>query len=111
MPAESLIVASEGVITKTLDCAFEVHRHFGPGLLESIYERALSLELTGQSFEVSTQVSIPVFYKGSELGVGFRADFLVEQQLLLEIKTVDSILPIHIAQVITYLFWLVGSDS
>jgi GxxExxY protein len=86
-----------------LDAAFEVHRQLGPGLLESVYELALMVELAESGFSAQRQVEIPVSYKGCDLGMGFRADIIVENSLLLEIKAVDEFNDVHLAQVMTYL--------
>jgi len=88
---------------RVLAAAISVHRELGPGLLESVYELALLQELLGAGIAARRQVDIPVYYRGVELGIGFRADVIVEERLLLEIKSVEAILPIHLSQVITYL--------
>lgn len=97
------ILCDENLICKTIDAAFTVHSELGPGLLEIVYENALFCELKERGISVKQQVPIPVFYKGSNVGIGFRADIIVENALLLELKTVESFAPIHLAQVITYL--------
>ena len=89
-----------------IGAAIEVHRALGPGLLEAVYEEALFLELNQRGLGVARQVEIPVSYKGEELGVGFRADLIVNKSLLLELKSVSAITDIHLAQVITYLRFL-----
>jgi GxxExxY protein len=81
----------------------EVHKVLGPGLLESIYEECLCDELTRRGLGFERQKPLAVTYKGRLLNHGYRADLLVEQHLLVEIKAVDSLLPIHIAQTATYL--------
>jgi GxxExxY protein len=92
------------LVQKVLDSAFQVHRELGPGLFESVYEAALFYELQDeQGIEVQRQVPIPACYKGRNLGIGFRADILVEDWLLLELKAVDQISEQHVSQVITYL--------
>lgn len=98
-----LIDCSEELIGHVLDAATVVHRQFGPGLLESVYERALIIELLEAGIRARPQVEIPVRYRGHELGIGFRADVIVEECLLLEIKAVEAIGGIHKAQIITYL--------
>jgi GxxExxY protein len=97
-PDAELNRLSEAVI----GAAMEVHRHLGPGYLEALYEAALAVELRlrGTSFE--RQVPVPVFYKGCDIGEG-RLDFLVEKCLLVELKAIDSLAPIHTAQVISCL--------
>lgn len=84
-------------------CIFEVYRVLGPGLLESVYERALMIELARQGINASNQVAIPVEYKGQSLGLDFRLDILVEDEVILELKSVEKLLPVHFKQVDTYL--------
>jgi GxxExxY protein len=98
-PRECELALSESVI----NAAITVHTAMGPGLLESVYEAALAIELMERQLAVARQVEIPVRYPGRELGVGFRADLLVEDRLLIELKCVDRFHPVHVAQVITYL--------
>lgn len=88
---------------KVIGCAIEVHRYLGPGLLESTYEQCLAHELAlcGVSFKV--QVAMPVEYKDVKLDCGYRVDLLVEDCLVVELKSVEQILRIHEAQVITYM--------
>ena len=98
-----VVDCSEEVIDAALTAATVVHRELGPGLLESVYERALMIELAEVGLRADRQVEIPVHYRGHELGIGFRADVIVEDALLLELKSVDNVTPVHLAQVITYL--------
>lgn len=88
---------------KVLGCAIEVHRTLGPGLLETVYEKALAQELTDAGLQFAAQVQLPVIYKGRDLGCGFWIDLLVETSVVVELKTVDQLAPIHEAQLITYL--------
>ncbi|HVZ81051.1 MAG TPA: GxxExxY protein [bacterium] len=88
---------------KVIDAAMEVHRALGPGLLESVYEACLFEELKEKGLKVLRQESLPVFYKGRKIEAGFRLDLYVEDCLVIELKTVDEILPIHEAQLMTYL--------
>ena len=90
---------TEGIIGS----AIEVHRILGPGLLESAYEECLCHELTEQGLSIVRQVPLPVVYKGIRLECGYRIDVVVERRVLLELKTVEVILPIHEAQLLTYL--------
>ena len=83
--------------------AIEVHRHTGPGLLESVYEQCLCHELRESGIPFERQVAIPVIYKAKLIGEGFRADIVVVRQVILEIKSVAAILPTHQAQLHTYL--------
>jgi len=86
-----------------VDAAMDVHSALGPGLLESVYEQCLAHELELRGLKVERQVAIPVVYKKAELEVGFRIDLLVQDCLIIELKAVETVLPIHEAQVFTYL--------
>lgn len=86
-----------------LDHSFHVHRELGPGLLESVYETVLGYELSKDGLEVRTQVSIPFYWKELQFDNGFRADIIVENKVILEIKSVEKISPIHPKQLLTYL--------
>src|SRR5688572_22514925 len=88
---------------RVLGCAMEVHRHLGPGLLESVYRQCLGREITRSGLSAEAEVPIPVAYKGETLDCGFRADLVVEGKLLVELKAVERLLPIHEAQLLTYL--------
>ncbi|MDP5168868.1 MAG: GxxExxY protein [Bacteroidia bacterium] len=83
--------------------AIEVHRNLGPGLLESVYEHCLLKELINKGLEVKTQVWLPVNYKGELLEQKFKLDMLVNDLVIVELKAVEAILPVHKAQLITYL--------
>jgi GxxExxY protein len=84
-------------------CIFEVFREFGPGLLESVYECALAYELRCQGLNVKAQVGLPVTYKDQQLDLGFRMDLLIEDLILIEVKSVEAINPVHKKQLLTYL--------
>jgi GxxExxY protein len=86
-----------------IGAAIAVHRELGPGLLESVYEKCLALELTKSGFQVCSQKEVPLTYKGLALESGFRADLIVENKVLIELKSIDQLLPVHTAQVLTYL--------
>ena len=88
---------------KIIGAAIEVHRHLGPGLLESVYQECFCLELTANDLQHRGQVILPVRYKDHPIEIGFRADIVVEEQVLIELKTVQTILPVHEAQILTYL--------
>lgn len=91
-------------LSKTiLDSCITVHKEMGPGLLESIYELCLIRELEQRGIKATTQVSIPLLYKGTELSKDFRIDTLVENEIILEVKSVEILLPVHEAQIISYL--------
>lgn len=86
-----------------VDAAFKVHRHFGPGLLESAYEACLLHELICSGLAVEKQVPLPIVYRDVELDVGYRLDLWVERKVIIEVKAVEELHPVHMAQVITYL--------
>jgi len=86
-----------------LDASIEVHRNLGPGLLESVYELCLEKELKDRGLLVERQVNLPIFYKGEKLEACFRLDLLIENVIIIELKTVEKILPVHKAQILSYL--------
>ncbi len=86
-----------------IGCAIEVHKHLGPGLLESVYEKCFIRELALNSIEFKTQLWLPVAYKGLELEAELRLDVLIEDCILVELKSIDAVLPVHHAQVLTYM--------
>ena len=86
-----------------LDASITVHKEMGPGLLESVYEYCLINELQRRNILLENQVSVPLFYKGEQLEKGFKLDIMVEKEIIVEIKAVEQILPVHKAQVISYL--------
>jgi GxxExxY protein len=88
---------------QVIGAALEVHRTLGPGLLESVYEQALAYEITALGLKTQIQVPVPVAYKTVRLDCGFRLDLLVEKQLVVELKCVESLAPLHDAQLLTYL--------
>jgi len=88
---------------RVIGCAIEVHRHLGPGLLESAYEDCLCHELSLVRIAHERQVALPVVYKGLAVAAGYRLDVLVERRLILEIKAIDRSAPVHEAQLLTYL--------
>jgi GxxExxY protein len=91
-------------ITKIIiGCAIEVHRILGPGLLESAYEECLIYELIKKGLNIERQRSVPVVYKDIKLDYGYRIDVLVESSVIIELKAVDSINPVHEAQLLTYM--------
>lgn len=91
------------ITAKILDASIDVHKNLGPGLLELIYEHCLYRELQNRGLNVKQQVYLPVIYKGEEIDLNFRLDLLVENEIVIEIKSVETILPIHEAQILTYL--------
>ena len=88
---------------RIIGCCIAVHQQLGPGLLESVYEEALAYELNKVRLTCERQKEIPVDYRDIRLNIGFPADIIVEDQVLTELKSVDTLLPIHHKQVLTYL--------
>ena len=86
-----------------IGAAIEIHRHLGPGLLESAYEECMVFELRNRGLQVESQVALPVLYKGKRLNAGYRIDLRVSQQVIVELKSVRTIESIHKAQLLTYL--------
>lgn len=86
-----------------IGAAIEVHRHLGPGLLESAYRQCLAWELQQQNLVVEQEILVPIKYKQLEVENGYRIDLLVEHEVVIELKSVDVLLPIHGAQLLTYL--------
>ena len=86
-----------------LKCAFAVHSGLGPGLLESAYEECLYFDLVNSGLRVEKQKSLPLIYKEIKLDAGYRVDFLIESKVIIEIKSIEALHPIHTAQVLTYL--------
>src|SRR5689334_23018266 len=99
MPSRDLDQVTRAVIA----AAIEVHRHLGPGLLESGYEECLCYELHLAGLEFRREVSVPVEYKGLKLSCSYRLDLLVEDSVIVEVKAVEVMLPVHKAQLLTYL--------
>ncbi|MFO7601606.1 MAG: GxxExxY protein [Candidatus Desulfacyla sp.] len=88
---------------RVIGCAIEVHRHLGPGLLESAYEQCFAYELRIKSMPFKLQYPVPVEYKGVKLDCGYRVDLIVDDRLIVELKSVEKLLPIHEAQLLTYM--------
>jgi GxxExxY protein len=86
-----------------VDAALKIHRTLGPGLLESVYQATLSYELQKRGLRVAQQVALPVYYDSIKLNLGFRVDVLVADKVIIEIKSVESLVPVHRKQVETYL--------
>jgi len=86
-----------------LDASISVHKEMGPGLLESVYEACLEKELKLREITTKSQVRLPLFYRGEELSKDFRIDLLIDNEIIIEIKAVEIILPVHQAQIISYL--------
>jgi GxxExxY protein len=88
---------------RVLDLSIGIHRAFGPGMLESVYERVLARKLRDEGYETSQQVLLDIEYEGCRFDGAFRIDILVEGRLLIEIKSVERLLPVHSKQLLTYL--------
>lgn len=93
----------EAIATDIVDCAFKVHKEFGPGLLESAYQACHAYELRKRGRIVLTELKLPIIYDGQEFDAGYRIDELVDNHVIIENKSVDAVHPIHMAQLITYL--------
>ena len=93
----------EDVFKLVLDCAFQVHSELGPGLFESAYEECLCYELKQTGLKVERQKALPLIYKEIKLDAGYRIDLLVEDSVVVEIKTVEELSDVHLAQILTYL--------
>ena len=86
-----------------LNAAFQVHKELGPGLLESTYEHCLAFEFLSQGLNIETQLALPVIYKAVKLDCGYRIDIRVEGKVIIEVKSVESLNDIYLAQVLTYM--------
>jgi GxxExxY protein len=94
----------ENVLTeRIIGAAIEVHRHLGPGLLESAYDECLCYELSQQGIRFQRQVALPILYKGLKLDCNYKLDLLVEDTVVVEVKAIEALLPVHSAQLLTYL--------
>ena len=99
-----MCVMDENALSKIIvDTAFRIHKEMGPGLYESVYEAILSYELADYGLKVQRQVAIPVLWREVNLDVGFRADIIVEDKVVIEIKSVETLSAVHAKQVLTYL--------
>lgn len=101
-PSNILIIENK-ITEQIIGCAIEVHKQLGPGLLESIYEVCLVKEFELAGLKYSQQKELPIVYKNIELHEHYRTDLIVEDKIVVEVKCVESILPVHQAQVLTYL--------
>ena len=91
------------IATAVLDAAFKIHRILGPGLLESVYQATLDFELRKRGLRVVQQVGLPVYYETIKLELGFRVDLIVADKVIIEIKSVEALAPVHRKQLLTYL--------
>ena len=86
-----------------VDCCYRIHVALGPGLLESVYEHLLAYELVKQNLYIKRQQGIPVVYEDVKMDLGFRADIIVEDKLIIEVKSIEAVAPVHKKQLLTYL--------
>jgi GxxExxY protein len=86
-----------------IDCCYKIHQRLGPGLLESVYEEIIAHELSKKGLVFEKQKAIPIKYGNIKFDVGFRSDFIVEKKIIIELKSVERILPVHKKQLLTYL--------
>ncbi|HET6419848.1 MAG TPA: GxxExxY protein [Geobacteraceae bacterium] len=91
------------IASEVVDAAYKVHTILGPGLLESVYEAVMVYELNKRGLKVESQLALPVIYESVKLDVGFKLDLLVEGKVIIELKSVDLLLPVHKKQLLTYL--------
>ncbi|HEY1612198.1 MAG TPA: GxxExxY protein [Rhizomicrobium sp.] len=103
MSHEPIPAETEKIARSAIDAGLKVHTILGPGLLESVYENCLAHELTERGITVERQIALPIVYEGTKLDAGFRIDLLLARAVVLEIKSVDTLAPIHQAQILTYL--------
>lgn len=93
----------EAIAKDIVDAAFKVHKEFGPGLLESAYQACHAYELRKRGHLVRTELKLPILYDGQEFDEGYRIDELVDELIIIENKSVDTVLPVHMAQILTYM--------
>jgi GxxExxY protein len=98
IPAET-----ENVATQVVDAAFSVHSNLGPGLLESVYEECLAFEFSERELKYDRQLVVPIRYREHEIDSGLRLDFLIQDCVVVEVKAVECLVPVHTAQLLTYL--------
>ena len=91
------------ISNKIIGVAIDIHRTIGPGLLESAYHAALAYDLTQEGLIIETEVPMPFVYKGIRQEVGYKIDILVERKVIIEVKSIEALLPVHFAQTLTYL--------
>lgn len=102
-PSKTIPEKTDKIAALIVDAAFSVHSKLGPGLLENVYEACLAHELLKRKLVVQRQVSLPVVYDEIRLDAGLRLDMVVEDQIVIELKAVEKILPVHVSQLLTYL--------
>lgn len=91
------------ISSKIIGTSIEIHKSLGPGLLESVYKKALSYELICCGLNVQTEVPVPFIYKEIKMDVGFKIDLLVENKVIIELKAIETLAPVHFSQLLTYL--------
>lgn len=96
-------IAENDISKIVVDCAFQVHKQLGPGLLENAYEECLCILLAKENVPFERQKAMPLFFENQKIDIGYRIDLLVNNELVIELKAVDQILPIHKAQILTYM--------
>jgi GxxExxY protein len=96
-------VTENEIATIILDAAFKIHKTLGPGLLESVYQATLGFEIQRRGLSVVQQVGLPVYYEDIKLELGFRVDLIVSDKVIIEIKSVEALAPVHRKQLLTYL--------
>jgi GxxExxY protein len=96
-------MTENAVAREIVDAAYRIHSRLGPGLLESVYETVLAHELDRRGLHTNRQQPIPVVYEGVQLDTGFRADLIVEEKVIIEIKSIEALAPVHKKQLLTYL--------
>ena len=101
-----MTLITDPLVHEVIGCAIAVHRALGPGLLEGANERCLAIEFRHRQISYATQVAVPLRYRDTDAGCGYRVDFLVEGRLVLEVKSVERLLPVHTAQILTYVHLL-----
>ena len=103
MVSQELLNKLNAISEKIIGAAIAVHKEFGPGLLESVYEICMIQEMEDRGLKVAHQVDLPLYYKGRLTNKTFRIDLLVEDEIIVELKAVETVLPIHEAQLLTYM--------
>ncbi len=95
---------TENALAKVIiDLCFRIHKALGPGLLESVYEEVLAYELKKSGLSLSRQANVPLVYESIKLDIGFKTDLIVEDKVIVELKSVETVLPVHKKQLLTYL--------
>lgn len=102
-PHEPIPVETDTLAKEIVDAAYKVHSALGPGLLEGVYEACLVRELAKKGIKVERQVSLPIVYDGVRLDAGLKLDILVGSRVIVELKSVEDVQPLHVAQLLTYL--------